>query len=53
MSRLLDDAPATVRDYYGFIDDERLVDEAQQEWLKIAGLEEETPSIRQKRGRWA
>ena len=53
VSRLLDDAPATVRDYYGFIDDERLVDEAQQEWLKIAGLEEETPSIRQKRGRWA
>lgn len=48
VSRLLDDTPKTVRIYYGFIDDERLVEEAQQEWLRLAGFEEETSHVKSK-----
>ena len=41
--RMLDDMPRTVRNHYGFIDDEQLHDETQVEMLRIAGFTDEDP----------
>ena len=49
VGRLLDDNAKTVKKHYAFIDDERLVDEAQMEWLKIAGFEQLTSNRESKR----
>lgn len=40
---LLDDTPPTVRKFYGFVDDERLLGEAQLMWLKLADFLQENP----------
>lgn len=40
---LLDDTPPTVRKFYGFVDDERLLGEAQLMWLKLADFMQENP----------
>lgn len=43
VGRMLDDTPRTARIFYGFIDDERLSDEAQIEMLRIAGFTDADP----------
>lgn len=38
VAKLLDDSPETVRRYYAWINDEQVLDEVQQEMLKLAGF---------------
>jgi hypothetical protein len=38
VAKLLDDSPETIRRYYAWVNDEQVLDEVQQEMLKLAGF---------------